>query len=146
MQLNSQAHTYASSERRACKKVLKQKHLYLTDDKATMRVANHFERDGIAQMMPALETGALCRTENLSSDDSRAGWPFHGRAGLLWTSRPWRARSDGAFSAVPSRFGVKQPTQLLAHGLRDASQSRECCCRRVERMVCSTCQRGVRRC
>lgn len=57
MQVSSEAHTYASSERRAYKKVLKQKHLYLTDDNATMRIAAHFERNGVTQMMPALETG-----------------------------------------------------------------------------------------
>ena len=57
MALNAKAHTYAASERRAYKKVMNQKHLYLTDDNATMRIAAHFDRDGIGQMMPALETG-----------------------------------------------------------------------------------------
>ena len=68
-------------------------------------------RDGIAHVRAYVESvgntaalssavsGSLCRTERPSRDDSRLAvqWPQR----PLVTSRPWRARSDGAFYAVP---------------------------------------------
>ena len=55
--LHQQAHMHASSERRGYRKVLKQKHLYMTDDNALLRVQDYFERFGLTKAMPALETG-----------------------------------------------------------------------------------------
>ena len=57
MQLCTEAHTYAASDRNAYKKVLQPKHIYLTDSNADMRVSHYFARDHISHFMPALETG-----------------------------------------------------------------------------------------
>ena len=57
LQLSTEAHTYAASERNAYKKVLQPKHVYLTDSNAEMRVSEYFAKNHWTHLMPSLETG-----------------------------------------------------------------------------------------